>query len=176
MKIIGERVYLRRFTETDGPALYAYLSDERVVQFEPYKVFTEAEASKEASRRASDENFWAVCLCENDQLIGNLYFAKQMFDTWEVGYVFNPQYYGYGYATEAVRLIIEYAFEHWQARRVTAACDVKNKASWHLLERLNMRREGHMLAEAYFKKDSAGKPIWFDSYQYAILKTEWQQS
>lgn len=40
------------------------------------------------------------------------------------------------------------------------------------MERLNMRREGHLKKQAFFKVSSKGKPLWHDSYLYAILKEE----
>jgi RimJ/RimL family protein N-acetyltransferase len=41
------------------------------------------------------------------------------------------------------------------------------------LERLKMRREGHLRTNIYFKLDDQGQPIWNDTYEYAILKDEW---
>lgn len=38
-----------------------------------------------------------------------------------------------------------------------------------------MRREGLLLQNVYFKVDSDGQPIWFDTYEYAILKSEWNK-
>ena len=66
-----DRLVLRPFDETDAEGLYAYLSDEEVVRYEPYSVMTLEECRLEAVRRASDEAFWAVCLADGT-LIGNL--------------------------------------------------------------------------------------------------------
>jgi len=49
---------------------------------------------------------------------------------------------------------------------------VKNESSWKLLERLYMRREGHMLQNVFFKRTLDGEPIWNDSYKYGILYEE----
>ncbi len=38
-----------------------------------------------------------------------------------------------------------------------------------------MRREAHMLKSAFFKNNSDGKPIWNDSYRYAILSSEYKE-
>jgi RimJ/RimL family protein N-acetyltransferase len=102
----SDRLVLRRFTADDWPDLYEYLSDEEVVRYEPYKVFSEDESRREAVRRSSDEAFWAVCLKDDGKLIGNVYFQKQMPEelmTWEIGFVFNSKYHGRGYALEACR-------------------------------------------------------------------------
>lgn len=36
-----------------------------------------------------------------------------------------------------------------------------------------MRREGHLVKNICFSKDENGSPIWQDTYEYAILKSEW---
>ena len=53
-------------------------------------------------------------------------------------------------------------------------CNPLNKPSWKLLERLGFRREGHLIKNIYFKKDSLGDPIWSDTYEYGILAEEWK--
>lgn len=106
-------------------------------------------------------------------MIGNLYLCKGDFDTWELGYVFNSKFQGKGYATESAKALIDYAFAQLEARRIIAMCDPKNTSSWHLLERLQMSREGTLLQNIYFKSDCNGNPIWKDTYEYAILKSEW---
>ena len=171
-----ERLIIRRFSPEDGQDLYEYLSDEDVIFFEPYKAFGREEAINEAKRRAADKAFWAVCLKENSKLIGNLYFNQQEpneYKTWEIGFVFNKNYHGRGYATESAKRILQYGFEECGAHRITAYCSPLNKPSWQLLERLNMRREGHFLQSAFFKRDKQGNPVWHDAYAYAILTEEW---
>ena len=168
-----ERLFLRKFTPDDWPDLHEYLSQPDVVRYEPYEPFTEEESRREAARRADDGRFLAVCLKDGGKLIGNIYLAEKEFDTWELGYVFNMDYHGKGYATEAARAAISDAFASRGARRVAAECNPLNEPSWKLLERLGMRCEGCLRENVYFKKDSTGRPIWLDTYMYAILKTEW---
>ncbi len=172
-ELVTERLIIREFRETDGEDLYEYLSDEEVVRFEPYKPFNKEEAYNEAKRRTKDENFLAVCL-KNGKLIGNLYFAKCEFETWEVGYVFNKNYWGNGYATESLKALMNYAFIEMKVRRIIAKCDPKNSNSWILLERVGMRREGTLLQSVYFHTDENDNPIWKDTYEYALLKSEYK--
>ena len=173
-EIKASRLILRRFRADDWKDLYEYLSDEEVVLFEPYYVYTESECKKEAEGRAKDESFWAVCLKDTGKLIGNIYFDKQDFDTWELGYVFNKKFQKQGYATESAKAIMNYAIKNLNARRIIAMCNPKNDASWRLLERLKMRREGYLLKNIYFKVDENNNPIWADTYEYAILASEWE--
>ena len=75
---------------------------------------------------------------------------------------------GDGYATEAVRALLHICFEDLGLRRVTAACFAENTTSWHLMERLGMRREMHAVADALHR---SGK--WLGTYGYALRRDEW---
>ena len=49
-----------------------------------------------------------------------------------------------------------------------------NTASWRLLERLGMRREGYLMQNIVFHRDEEGQPLWQDTYAYAMLAEEWE--
>ncbi|BBF44393.1 acetyltransferase, GNAT family [Lachnospiraceae bacterium KM106-2] len=172
-EIKTDRLVVRRFREEDAEDLYEYLSNPVVVKYEDYDPFTKEAAMGEAKRRAGDENFWAVCLKEG-KVIGNLYFAKSEFNTWELGYVFNETYWGNGYATESARALIDDAFRNEGIHRVAAECNPENQASWKLMERLGMRREGHLKNNLYFNVDEKGNPIYQDTFLYGLLREEWK--
>ena len=168
-----ERLLLRKFVPGDWPDLFEYLSQEEVLKYEPYGTFTEEACEREAVRRSNDDCFWAVCLKEGGKLIGNLYLSEQDFGAWELGYVFNKNFQGRGYATEAAKALLNDVFRNKNAHRVVAACNPLNGPSWKLLERLGFRREGHLIKNIWFKKDKLGAPIWSDTYEYAMLSDEW---
>lgn len=171
--ITTKRLLLRAFQPDDWKDLYEYLSDVEVVRYEPYEAYNEEQAKEEAIQRTSDEAFVAVCLRDSGKLIGNLYFSRGDFDTWELGYVFNKTYHGKGYAFESANALLDYSFCKLGARRIVAMCNPDNISSWKLLDRLHMRREGHLLKNISFKTDTNGDPIWLDTFEYAILKEEW---
>lgn len=172
MIIMTEILIIRHFEIADSDDIYDYLSKEDVVKYEPYKALTHEDAISEATRRATDHRYFAVSL-KSGKVIGNLYFAQGEFDTWTLGYVFSSDYWGKGYAYESTRALISYAFQKWNARRIVAMCNPLNEASWRLLERLSFRREGTLIKNISFSKDDAGCPIWQDTYEYALLKEEW---
>ncbi len=105
----------------------------------------------------------------------NLYLSKGYFGTWEIGYVFNSDYWGNGYAFESAKELITYAFEKLDARRIIAMCNPSNESSWKLLEHLTFRREGTLIKNIYFFTDTNGNPIWQDTYEYGLLKEEWKK-
>lgn len=171
------RLIIRNFTSKDSRDLYEYLSLESVLKYEPGEVCSEDDCKRLALERSSGDTFWAVCLKETGKMIGHVYFGREApdeFMTWEIGYIFNPVFYGKGYATEACRRIMQYGFDDLHAHRIIALCNPENNASWKLLERLSMRREGHFLKKAFFRKNADGSPMWHDAYEYAILSDEWE--
>ena len=173
MEIATDRLVICRFRPEDWQDIYEYLSDEEVVRYLPYEAYTIDRAREAAIKRAEQDLFYAVCLKETGKVIGELLFKKMEFDTWELGYVFNPRYKGKGLAFESAKALLDHAFREMGARRIVAMCNPDNEASWKLMERLSMRREGLMLQNIYFKTDEAGEPIWLDTLEYGILKDEW---
>ena len=169
-----QRLIIRAFTPADAADLYAYLSREQVVRYEPYPPFDRTKAAEEATRRASDPNFHAVVLKETNRVIGNAWFAPGEWETWELGYVFHDAYWGRGYAAEACRALLAEGFANWGVRRVIAMCNPENVASWRLLERLGFSREGHLRQNVFFLPDENGQPLWQDTYEYGLLRQAWQ--
>ncbi|WP_336079720.1 GNAT family N-acetyltransferase [Thalassospira sp. CH_XMU1448-2] len=86
----------------------------------------------------------------------------------EVGYIFNPDFAGSGYATEAVRAIVDLGFAHFGFHRIFARLDAQNAGSSGVVERLGFRREAHLIENDCFN----GR--WGDEYIYAGLFSEWQ--
>jgi RimJ/RimL family protein N-acetyltransferase len=86
----------------------------------------------------------------------------------EIGYVFDPAFSGNGYATEGAAFMVEMAFSILNAHRVSARLDARNLSSQHLLERLGMRREGHLIENEFVKGE------WTDEAVYAVLEEEWR--
>ncbi len=173
-----DRVLLRRFTPDDGEGLHASLSRPEAVRFEPYGVQTRAQCDELAATRAHDPSFWAVCRGSDGALVGTLYLHHGDPHEWRgytLGYVFHPDHWHQGYATEACRALLDVCFGLWGAHRVSAHCDPRNDASWRLLERLGLRREGHVRQAASFSTDDAGRPVWHDAYLYAVLDSEWDR-
>lgn len=84
-----------------------------------------------------------------------------------IGYCFGKESWGKGYATEAAGAVIKYAFKKLSMHKMFAVCDVDNKASARVLEKVGMRKEGHLL------EDIKIKGRWRDSYLYGLLVNEW---
>ncbi|WP_148570828.1 GNAT family N-acetyltransferase [Nocardioides caldifontis] len=86
----------------------------------------------------------------------------------ELGWTLDPAHGGKGFATEAVRAAIGLCFEELGLRRVVAICFADNTASWRLMERVGMRREGYTVKDALHRDGR-----WLDGLNYAMLREEW---
>ena len=163
-----ERLILRRYKKEDLQDLFEYLSDEEVVKYEPYKPLTFDETRENLAWRIGTGEMIAVELKHSHKMIGNVYLGKRDFEALEIGYVFNRNYWGHGYAAESCRALIGLAFSNG-VHRIYAQCDPDNESSWKLLEALGFWREAHFRKNVYFRRDENEKAIWKDTYVYARL-------
>lgn len=163
-----ERLILRRYKQEDLQDLFEYLSDREVVKYEPYQPMTLDEAKENLAWRIGTDEMVAVELKASHKMIGNVYMGRRDFEALEIGYVFNRDYWGHGYAAESCAALIRQAFSNG-IHRIYAECDPNNQSSWKLLEALGFQREAHFRKNVYFWKDEAEKAIWKDTYVYAKL-------
>lgn len=166
-----DRLILRRYEEDDLQDLYEYLSNPKVVEYEPYKTKTLKETEDNLKWRVSSDEMIAVELKSTGKMIGNVYLGKRDFESLEIGYVFNEDYWKKGYAKESCEKLMELAFQKG-IHRIYAECDPDNQASWRLLESMDFAREGYLKKNVYFWRDSNGKPIWKDTFIYSKLNKE----
>jgi RimJ/RimL family protein N-acetyltransferase len=85
----------------------------------------------------------------------------------ELGYWIGLPFWRKGYATEAAREGVRYAFEDVRLNRIYARCMVRNPASVRVLEKLGMTREGLL------RQNLRRWEQFEDAYIYSILRSEW---
>lgn len=86
----------------------------------------------------------------------------------EIGWSFDPHYGGQGFASEAVRSVVDLCFGPLGLRRVVAECFAANEPSWRLMERIGMRRESYAVRSGLHRDGQ-----WLDGMTYAVLADEW---
>jgi len=84
----------------------------------------------------------------------------------ELGYWLGVPYWGQGYATEAGRAVVPWAFRRWDLQRIYAEYLGENHASGRVLEKIGMLREG--VRRRHFRKGRR----WYDAHQFGILREE----
>ena len=166
-----QHLLLRPYTMADLEDFHAMVGDAEVVRFEPYAPQNLEGARRMLQERIACGEFLAVAHKADGRVIGNIYLGRRPFDALEIGYVFARAYWGRGYATQACRAAVEWAFAQG-AHRIYAECDPCNAASWRLLERLGFAREGRLRQNVFFQNDAQGKPVWQDTYVYGLLREE----
>ncbi|MBR3304283.1 MAG: GNAT family N-acetyltransferase [Christensenellaceae bacterium] len=179
MNISTKRLVLRYFKKTDWQDLYEYLSDPKIVRYEPYDVYDEEGCRRLARDRTYDHSFIAVCLKDGDssygKMIGNLYFSEYRTGSYEIGYIISRDYQRNGYAYEAVSALIEYAFNEITADSLTAMCCVENTPSYRLMEKLGLKRYKVHPNFMYFGKKKLGFKIKEDVLEYRLTREEYQE-
>ena len=104
--------------------------------------------------------------------VGESYLANPDWDVprIEVGYFIVQASTGKGYATEAARATIQFAFEHMQVLRVELRCNEDNVASRRVAEHCGFVHEGRF-RQSHRKKDGTVVDVlWF-----GMLLSEWQK-
>jgi RimJ/RimL family protein N-acetyltransferase len=84
-----------------------------------------------------------------------------------LGYCFSDAAWGHGYATEAARALLQWAFDTLDLNRVQAEADTRNAASARVLEKLGFVREGMLREDCIVSGDVS------DSWVYGLLRREW---
>ncbi|MEH7634797.1 GNAT family N-acetyltransferase [Bacillus pumilus] len=174
-QIETNRLILRPFCVEDVAGMLEYLSNPRVNCFLADRISTLEEALAIVQKRKEDHSYIAVCLKESGQMIGELFHLKEEPDTYAIGWNFNEAYEGKGYARESAEAFLSYLFVEKAARRLYAYVEDDNVRSQALCERLGMRKEGLFLEFISFTTYEDGTPKYENTYQYALLKKEWEQ-
>ncbi|MBU8544837.1 MULTISPECIES: GNAT family N-acetyltransferase [Roseomonadaceae] len=170
-----DRLILRNFRTTDAAGLLAYLHEPRAGCFLSEKLEDLAAAEAEAERRAASDQHVAVCLKGTEIPVGDMFCFLEEPDTFSVGWHFNADFGGRGFAVEAARALFTHLFDTRGARRLYAYVEESNARSWRLCEKLGMRREGLFVEFISFRTDEMGEPVYENTLQYAILRKEWRR-
>jgi RimJ/RimL family protein N-acetyltransferase len=173
-----DRLLLRPFEADDLDALHAIHSDEAVVRWlynDPRTLNETRELleRKIAGAALHSEGDWlgaAMTLRDTGELVGDLSlcWASETHRQGELGFVVHPLHQGRGYATEASRPMLAFAFEELGLHRVVGRLEPRNTGSARVLEKLGMRREAHLVENDWVKGE------WQSELVYALLAREWR--
>jgi RimJ/RimL family protein N-acetyltransferase len=171
------RLVLREFSDDDFAAVHEHGSDADVVRFLPWGPNTESDTRATRSRAAAfrqegprRHDDFAVVLRAEQRLIGGCGLRVAEPDSREgfIGYALDRRHWGRGYATEAGRGLLVFGFQPGGLHRILATCDPANAGSARVLEKIGMRREGHLREHVWAKRR------WRDSLLSAVLQREWR--
>lgn len=100
--------------------------------------------------------------------IGLSQIFRKRFQNAYLGYLLGAGYTGNGYMTEAVRLILRFAFRELNLHRIEANVQPDNEPSLAVLRRCGFKKEGY--SERYLK--IGGR--WRDHERWAIVRENWR--
>jgi [ribosomal protein S5]-alanine N-acetyltransferase len=167
------RLVLRRPVDADASAIFdGYAQDPDAVRYltwRPHTGIDQTHAFLADCRAGWDRQShltWALTLVGDDRLIGMIAVRPHAFKP-DLGYALAKPYWGNGFMTEAGRAIVRVAFANPAVHRVWAVCDVDNRGSARVLEKLGMTREG-VLHRWTIHPNVSDEPR--DSYCYARVR------
>lgn len=146
------RLFLRVYEPEDLDARHAIRNDPDVYQYFPpyYSPPAKEKVCEGISRnnRRWQENGWgefAVIEKSSGELIGycglmNLDNTEEI----EIYYGFPKKYWGKGYATEAARAVLKFAFDGAKLATVVAVTNPKNIASQKVLQKIGLKYQGEI--------------------------------
>ena len=164
-----ERLILRPLAADDAPAIQELAADRRVAEStllipHPYPDGAAAEFVDKVS--GEGKHAFAITLRDGGALIGVMGLnVEAEHDRAEVGYWIGVPFWGRGYATEALRAVIDYGFESVALHRIYANHFSTNPASGRVLAKAGMQHEG-TLRDHYRKWGE-----YRDAELYAIVAT-----
>jgi [ribosomal protein S5]-alanine N-acetyltransferase len=160
------RLHLRPLRESDDAALFPFTSDPEVMRYWDWPehasptTTTAYVAALLEEVAAGKAHYWVICLGPEDRVIGTCDLSEidRHHQRAEVGFMVAREYWGKGYAFEAMQAVIQYAVRSIGIERFSARTHAGNEHSEVLLRRLGFVLEGTL--RGYVKRDGIRRDCW----------------
>jgi RimJ/RimL family protein N-acetyltransferase len=179
MDVMSKRLHLRDLAPEDWSALHALRTDPVVYRYNHFGPET-AEETRTWIRETMVHNNRTPRLSHNcsivlratSQVIGWIGFGlpsagKAAHSDLSFGYALLPAFWHHGYMTEALQLLLTFAFTTTDVTSISDTCDARNIGSARVMEKAGLR----LVEEFVDRDDQTGAPVAF--YRYRILRHEW---
>lgn len=169
------RLRLRPVEDADRDALFALHSNSHAMRYwdaPPWGEPARAERFVAACRQMADDGTGvrlAIDRVPDGAFIGwcGLTRWNPDYRSAALGYCLDDAAWGHGYATEAARALLSWAFDSLDLNRVQAEADTRNVASARVLEKLGFVREGTLREDCVVNGEVS------DSWVYGLVRREW---
>ncbi|MEK7193961.1 MAG: GNAT family protein [Patescibacteria group bacterium] len=178
LELQGERINLRPLKLNDVRKIYLTIkNDETILKntLIPYPVTMKKERkfvenSIKNTKKGTDF-VWIIEDRKTKELLGCVGLHKVRWDNKnaEIGYWLNKNFRGQGIMSEAVNLVLKFAFKKLKLHRVWAGVFADNPFSQRVLKKSGFKKEG-FLREAHFRWNK-----WRDDVMYATLDREFKR-
>ena len=155
-----QRLILRDYVKSDWERVHLYASIPEFSQYDFWGPNTEADtknfiadAINKSKKVPRYEYEFAIILKSTNLLIGGCGIRRE----WEssavanLGYAVNPEFQSMGFATEVSKKLISFGFDELNLKVIYATCDTNNIASYKVMEKVGMRKVGHIKDHKEFK-------------------------
>ena len=168
----SERLCFRKLTITDAPEILLLRGNSETMKYIPRPLIREIDGALAHIKMINDkidENIdinWAVTEKESDECIGIMGFYRtqpEHFRT-ELGYMITAEHWGKGYVTEAVTVLLDFAFNSLQFHSIEAVIDSRHTASERVLQKVGFIKEAHFKENFYYNNE------FTDTVIYSLLK------
>ncbi|WP_290610545.1 GNAT family N-acetyltransferase [Arsukibacterium sp. UBA3155] len=175
------RLILNQLSKDDGQALLNIFADDKVVKYYDIDVYTSEEQSLELIDFFNNRFIeragirWAIRVKDTGKLIGTCGFnsLSQKMKNAGIGYELSSNYWGLGYATEAICKIIELAFSNespfGEIYRIQGDTMIGNLASETVLKKLGFKEEGVRRSSGFWKNE------FHDLKCFGLIKPEFKE-
>lgn len=138
-----DRCKLYKMQESDYEDIKKLYVDEKVRRFLGGTIDDEEIYRTKFIKMCKQENnSWVIKLKEDSRFIGLVSLELHHDDiNTEISYQFLPEWWGHGYATEAIIQVISYAFKELRLTKIVAETQTANESSCRLLKRIGMNLE-----------------------------------
>jgi ribosomal-protein-alanine N-acetyltransferase len=166
-RIQTQRLILRTIADDDLDILHGMLSDAETMRYWSTPPHTDIQqtvdwiAANRAAMTAGTAIEYGVEF--GGRLIGRVTFWNGN----ELGYIFDKAYWGRGFASEALTVMIDYAYIFCPWPEIVADIDPRNLGSLRVLERLGFHRS------AFKKNTYCIDGVWSDSLYFALSREAW---
>jgi [ribosomal protein S5]-alanine N-acetyltransferase len=172
------RLTLRPFADDDGPALILLHTNAHVLRYwdsPPWPGPERATRFLATCRQLADAGTGARLAV--DRTADGVFLGWCSLTRWNpdfrsaaLTFCLDEPAWGRGYATEAARALLTWAFEALDLHRVQAEADTRNAASARVLDKLGFVREGTLREDCIVNGEVS------DSSVYGLLRREWRPS
>lgn len=171
IEIHCSRLLIREIESFDASAILNYRSDAQTNQYQGWIPENLEEVHDFIAHKIAKEfnqlDTWfqlAIVLKESYELIGDLGLHFLESEVVELGATIAKDHHGKGYATEALKAVIDYLFNQVGKQKIKASVDPRNKASIAMIEKLGFKKEAH------YKKSFFLRGEWVDDVIYGLIK------
>jgi ribosomal-protein-alanine N-acetyltransferase len=171
VQLTTERLLLREFRSTDHAAVQAYASDPEILTYADWGPNTPEDttaflAMVLAQGLALPRTDFQLAVTDlAGTLVGavNLAVVSPEDRRGEIGWLVTRPEWGKGYATEAAGALLRFGFAELGLHKISATTDPENVASWRVMEKIGMVREGHLRGHRQIRG------TWKDRLLYALV-------